>query len=65
MKDEKKILGVQRQKLEYQQLFLLGPIIIIRGENLKNNLLIKYENLVNNPKEEFFKITNFLKIWKI
>ena len=26
----------------------------------KNNLLIKYENLLESPKEEFFKITNFL-----
>ncbi len=27
----------------------------------KNNLLIKYENLLKKPEEEFFKITNFLK----
>tara|TARA_Y100000768_G_C23898473_1_gene643812 strand:- start:149 stop:979 length:831 start_codon:yes stop_codon:yes gene_type:complete len=26
----------------------------------KNYILIKYENLLNNPSEEFFKITNFL-----
>ena len=26
----------------------------------KKNLLIKYENLLESPKEEFFKITNFL-----
>jgi len=26
----------------------------------KNYLLIKYENLLENPKKEFFKITNFL-----
>ena len=26
----------------------------------KNYLLIKYENLLSNPEEEFFKITNFL-----
>ena len=27
----------------------------------KNNLLIKYENLLKNPEEEFFKIINFLR----
>ena len=26
----------------------------------KNFLLIKYENLINNPKKEFIKITNYL-----
>lgn len=32
----------------------------------KNYLLIKYENLLNNPNEEFFKITNYLqKITKL
>ena len=30
-------------------------------EKIKTNyLLIKYENLLNNPEEEFLKITNFL-----
>ncbi len=27
----------------------------------KNYLIIKYENLLNNPEDEFFKITNFLE----
>ena len=32
----------------------------------KNYLLIKYEKLLNNPNEEFFKITNYLqKITKL
>ena len=35
-------------------------------KNKKNYLLIKYENLLNNPNEEFFKITNYLqKITKL
>jgi len=28
----------------------------------KNYLLVKYEDLLNNPNEEFFKITEFLKL---
>ena len=61
MQDEKKILGGSETEIGI-------PTIISSWSNhynswkkfKKNNLLIKYENLVNNPREEFFKITDFL-----
>ena len=60
--DEKKILGGSRTDFGL-------PTIISSWSNHyrswkkfdKNYLLIKYENLLENPQDEFFKITNYLK----
>jgi hypothetical protein len=44
-----------------QLYFHLGQIIIILGKKFKKNyLLVKYENLIIDPENEFIKITNFL-----
>ena len=60
--DEKKILGGSENEFGV-------PTIISSWSNHyrswkkfdKNYLLIKYESLLENPQDEFFKITNYLK----
>ena len=63
--DEKRMFGPEKLSLTENDL----PTIISSWSNhynswkkfKKNNLLIKYENLLFNPDEEFLKIANFLK----
>ena len=62
--NEKAIIGSNRKKTEFDL-----PTVISSWSNhykswkkmKKNYLLIKYEELLNNPNSEFRKITNFLK----
>ena len=64
MKDEKKFIGSKKITEEFDI-----PTLISSWSNhykswkkfKKNYLLIKYENLLENPKFEFLKITEFLK----
>ena len=64
MKNEKQIIGIKNTKKEEDV-----PHIISSWKNhynswkkfKKNYLLIKYENLINNRNEEFFKITKYLE----
>ena len=63
--DEKRMFGPEKLSLSENDL----PTIISSWSNhynswkkfKKNNLLIKYENLLWNPNEEFLKIANFFK----
>jgi len=63
--DKKRMFGPEKLSLSENDL----PTIISSWSNhyrswkkfKKNNLLIKYENLLLNPDEEFLKIANFLK----
>ena len=63
--DEKRMFGPEKLSLTENDL----PTIISSWSNhynswkkfKKNNLLIKYENLLLNPDEEYLKIANFLK----
>ena len=65
IKNDKQFLGDLKNSILETDL----PTVISSWKNhfnswkkIKTNyLLIKYENLLNNPKEEFFKITNFLE----
>ena len=65
LKDEKKLVGdLNNSKAEYEL-----PTVISSWKNhynswkklKKNYLLIKYENLLKEPEDEFFKITKFLE----
>jgi hypothetical protein len=64
LKDEKKSIGSKSRKKESDL-----PTIISSWSNHynswkkmeKNNLLIKYENLLKNPLEEFMKISEFIE----
>lgn len=64
MINEKKFIGSKFVKEEFNV-----PTLISSWSNhynswkklKKNYLLIKYENLLNNPLEEFFKITSFVE----
>ena len=63
--DTKRMFGPETSTLEENDL----PTIISSWSNhynswrkfRKNNLLIKYENLLENPEDEYLKIINFLK----
>jgi hypothetical protein len=63
MTDEKKSLGSRTKKKDTDL-----PTVVSSWSNhykswkkmKKNYLLIKYENLLNNPKDEFNKIINYL-----
>ena len=63
--DTKRMFGPETSTFEENDL----PTIISSWSNhynswrkfRKNNLLIKYENLLENPEDEYLKIINFLK----
>ena len=62
--DEKKIIGIKNSKKQEDL-----PHIISSWKNhfnswkkmKKNYILVKYENLINNPKKEFEKIASYLE----
>tara|TARA_B100001057_G_scaffold4212_1_gene3795 strand:+ start:2087 stop:2923 length:837 start_codon:yes stop_codon:yes gene_type:complete len=63
MKDENKVIGNKNSKNEVDILTVLSSWsnhYKSWKKIEKQYLLIKYENLLNNPKNEFQKITNFL-----
>ena len=63
MKDENKVIGNKNSKNEVDVLTVLSSWsnhYRSWKKIEKQYLLVKYENLLNNPKNEFQKITNFL-----
>jgi len=68
--DEKKIIGIDLANIDHEKLKDNNMITLISSwkthynswKNFKKNyLLIKYENLINEPHIEFGKIRNYLK----
>ena len=57
--NENQTIGIEENTIP--QLLSSWNNITIHGKDLKNNILIKYENLILDPKKEIVKLIQYLK----